>query len=292
VKPAPFEYHRPKSVSEALDCFARLDGDVRLIAGGQSLVPMLNLRLARPDHLVDLNDLSELDHVSEEGDHIAVGAMVRHHRLATDAQIGAAVPVLAAGAASIGHYAIRQRGTLGGSLAHADPAAQLPLLAVLLDAEINCVSRSGRRAVPAAEFFESLMTTALAADEMIASARFPKLRPGTGWGFELFSQRQGDFAIIATGALIDLAVDGTVSRLRLAIAGIGATPLSLDPITQPFVGGEPDDAWMATLADAVSDGCEIEETRIPAVFRKELTHELTRRAVAAALARARGARKP
>ena len=292
MKPAPFEYHRPKSVAEALDCFATLDGDVRLIAGGQSLVPMLNLRLARPDHLVDLNDLAELDYVRDAGDRIEIGALVRHHRVATDAPIRAAIPVLAAGATSIGHYAIRQRGTLGGSLAHADPAAQLPLLALLLDAEIECVSRSGGRAVPAAEFFESLMTTALAADEMIAGVRIPKLRPGTGWGFELFSQRQGDFAIVATGALIELAADGSVSRLRLAIAGIGATPLTLDPITEPFVGRDPDDAWVNTLADAVSEGCEIEETRIPAIFRKELTHELTRRAVAAALARGRAARKP
>ena len=292
MKPASFEYHRPQSVSEALDCFARLDGEVRLIAGGQSLVPMLNLRLARPDHLVDLNDLSELDYMREEEGHIEVGALVRHHRLATDARICGAVPPLAAGAGSIGHYAIRQRGTLGGSLAHADPAAQLPLLAVLLDAEIGCVSRCGRRAVPAAEFFESLMTTALAPDEMIAGVRIPKLRLGTGWGFELFSQRQGDFAIVATGALVDLAADGSVSRLRLAIAGIGATPLTLDPITEPFVGRDPDEAWIRTVADAVCDGCEIEETRVPAIFRKELTHELTRRAVAAALARARDARKP
>jgi len=292
VKPASFEYHRPQSVSETLDCFARLEGDVRLIAGGQSLVPMLNLRLARPDHLVDLNDLSELDYVREEDGHIVVGALVRHHRLATDALVRAAVPVLSAGAASIGHYAIRQRGTLGGSLAHADPAAQLPLLAVLLDAEIDCVSQSGRRLVPAAEFFESLMTTALAPDEMIAGVRIRKSRPDTGWGFELFSQRQGDFAVVATGALVDRAEDGTVRRLRLAIAGIGATPVTLDPITEPFVGRVPDDTWLRRLADAVSDGCEIEETRIPAIFRKELTHELSRRAVVAALARARDAGKP
>ena len=168
MKPASFEYHRPQSLGGVYDCFERLGGDISLLAGGQSLAPMLNLRLARPQHLVDLNDLVELDYVREfDGDAIEIGGLTRQHRIAVDPEISAALPLLAAGAASIGHYAIRQRGTLGGSLAHADPAAQLPLLAVLMDAEIICESREGRREIKADDFFLSIMTTASTRGEVV-----------------------------------------------------------------------------------------------------------------------------
>ena len=289
MKPPIFEYHRPQSVSEALDCLRSLDGDVKLLAGGQSLVPMMNFRMARPDHLVDLNDLSELDHVRAVNGTLEIGAMTRHHRLATDAAVKAALPVLAHGAASIGHYAIRQRGTLGGSLAHADPAAQLPLLALALDAELLCRSDAGARAVPARDFFQSIMTTALAPNEILAGVRFAKLPPRSGWGFEIFSQRHGDFAIVAVVVLLALDEAGGVARLRVAVGGVAATPVGFDEVTAGFVGCAPTDNWPQALADAVQNACEIEETRIPAEFRKELVQALTRRAAGAALERARGA---
>ena len=174
MKPASFEYHRPQSLGGVYDCFERLGGDISLLAGGQSLAPMLNLRLARPQHLVDLNDLVELDYVREFGDAIEIGGLTRQHRIAVDPEISAALPLLAAGAASIGHYAIRQRGTLGGSLAHADPAAQLPLLAVLMDAEIICESREGRREIKADDFFLSIMTTALTRGEVVVGGTLPE----------------------------------------------------------------------------------------------------------------------
>ena len=292
MKPPSFEYHRPESVAEVFDCLRRLDGDVKLLAGGQSLVPMLNFRLARPDHLVDLNGVAELDYVRASAAAIEIGALTRHHRLATDKQVVAAVPLLAQGAASIGHYAIRQRGTLGGSLAHADPAAQLPLLAVLLNAEILCRLGAGQREVRAADFFQSIMTTALEPSEVIVGVRFPKMPPGLGWGFEVFSQRQGDFAIVAVGALLALGGDGGVSELRLAAGGIAATPVRFDEVTAGFLSRAPDENWLSALADAVCAACEIEETRIPALFRRELMHALTQRAAAAALQRARGAPRP
>jgi aerobic carbon-monoxide dehydrogenase medium subunit len=287
VKPPAFAYHRPRSVSEALDCLRTLDGDVKLLAGGQSLVPMLNFRLARPDHLVDLNELTELDYVRATEDAIEIGAMTRHQRLATDPQIRAALPLLAQGAASIGHYAIRRRGTLGGSLAHADPAAQLPLLALLLDAEILCRSGGGLREVPAADFFQSIMTTALTPGEVIVGVRFPVMAPQVGWGFELFSQRQGDFAIVSVGVLLALDGEERVCELRLAIGGVSAKPVRFDDITARFLCRQPDAAWLGALADIVQSVCEIEETRIPAIFRQELVHVLTRRACVAALRRAR-----
>lgn len=287
MKPPSFEYHRPTSVAEVFNCLRRLDGDVKLLAGGQSLVPMLNFRLARPDHLIDLNDLSELDFVRLSDEAIEIGALTRHHRLATDPQIAAAVPLLAHGAASIGHYAIRQRGTLGGSLAHADPAAQLPLLAVLLDAEILCRSSGAERQVRAVDFFQSIMTTALEPEEIIVGVRFPKMPTHMGWGFEIFNQRQGDFAIVAVGALLALGDNGFVCELQLAASGIGAKPVRFDNVTAGFLTRLPDANWLIALADAVHVACEIEESRIPAVFRRELLHVLTHRAAAAALQRAR-----
>lgn len=289
MKPPVFEYHRARSVPDALDCLSRLDGDVKLLAGGQSLVPMLNFRLARPDHLVDLNGLAELDYVHASDAVIEIGAMTRHHRVATDAQIRAALPLLTEAAASIGHYAIRQRGTLGGSLAHADPAAQLPLIAVALDAALVCRSGAGQRAVPASDFFQSIMTTALEPREILIGARFPKLPPRTGWGFEIFNQRHGDFAIVAAVSLLTLDEAGRVSDMRVAVGGIAATPVRLDAVTAQFTGCTPTDEWPNAVAEAAHNACAIEEARIPAVFRRELMQALTRRAASAALQRARGA---
>lgn len=287
MKPPPFEYHRPRSVPEALAYLNDLDGDVKLLAGGQSLVPMLNFRVVRPDHLIDLNDLSELDYVCDLGDAIEVGAMVRHQRVATDPIIRVGLPLLSQGAATIGHFAIRQRGTLGGSLAHADPAAQLPLLAMLLDASLLCRSATRNRELPAVNFFESIMTTALDAHEILVGVRFPKPATGVGWGFEIFSQRHGDFAIVVVAALLACNGAGRVSNLRLAIGGVAATPVRFDSVTAHFVNELPNEGWTKELAHAVEGACEVEETRIPATFRRELVQILTERAATAALTRAR-----
>ncbi len=290
MKPASFEYHRPQSLAEVFDCFDQLEGEVRLLAGGQSLVPMLNLRLSRPDHLIDVNDLAELDYVRQTDTAIEIGALTRHHRLATDSQIKVALPILAAAAESIGHYAIRQRGTLGGSLVHADPAAQLPLLAVLFDAELTCVSRSRRRTIRSREFFKSLMTTALDENEILVSARFSKLQQGTGWGFELFSRRQGDFAIVATAALLGMDDRGRVYDLRLALGGVSPTPIRFDTVTEVFLGLPPDQTWLQAISKAVAQNCPVEDDEnIPVAFRRELAQALTHRALSAAIGRKRKA---
>ena len=239
---------------------------------------------------MDLNDLVELDYVRELGDAIEIGGLTRQHRIAVDAEISAALPLLAAGAASIGHYAIRQRGTIGGSLAHADPAAQLPLLAVLMDAEIICESREGRREIKADDFFLSIMTTALTRGEVVVGVRFPKPPPSTGWGFELFSRRRGDFAIVATGALVALEED-RVSDLRLAVGGAGPRPVRLDAQLAEFRDRPPDAAWLEAVGDVAAKSCDaVDEARISAAYRKELSGVLVRRALAAAVGRARRSR--
>jgi carbon-monoxide dehydrogenase medium subunit len=282
VKPAPFAYHRPQTVADALALLAK--ADAKLLAGGQSLGPMLNLRLARPAQVIDLNDLLELDFVRTEPGVLEIGALTRHHRLATDRQVAAACPILAAAAASIGHYAIRQRGTLGGSLAHADPAAQLPLIATLLGAHIIIAGRTGTRLVRAEDFFVSSLVTAVQPDEMILAVRFP-VAPA-GWGLEIFTQRHGDFAIVSVAATLRRTPSGAIAQLALALGGVGAAPLSCTDLLVPFLRRAPDEDWAAELAEAVAASIAPEDdARIPAEYRRELTMTLVRRAVAAALAR-------
>ena len=206
------------------------------MAGGQSLGPMLNLRVARPAHLIDVNDLLELDFVRAKAGTLEIGCMTRHHRLASDAEVSRVCPILSAAAATIGHYAIRQRGTLGGSLAHADPAAQLPLIATLLDAALRVESRSGSRIIKARDFFVSSLVTALAPDEIITSVSFPMLAASRGWGLEMFSQRRGDFAIVSVATTLALSSDGRVEALALALGGVSVAPVSMDEAVRPFLG--------------------------------------------------------
>jgi carbon-monoxide dehydrogenase medium subunit len=290
VKPAAFAYHRPQTVSDALGLLATLGDDVKLLAGGQSLGPMMNLRVARPAHLIDINDLSELDSVKVHHDRIEIGSLVRHHQLANDPQIAAACPVLSAAAASIGHYAIRQRGTLGGSLAHADPAAQLPLIAVLLDADIRIGSRQASRTVDARSFFVSSLVTELAEDEMITAIEFPLAAGRSGWGIEIFSQRQGDFAIVSVAATVGLSATGLVESLRVAVGGAGVVPIRLREFALPAAGRSADHGWCEEVGSAAAAAVTADDdVRIPAAYRRELAATLTARVLAAALQRAEGA---
>lgn len=289
MKPAPFAYHRAESVDHALSLLHGLGDDAKLLAGGQSLAPMLNLRVARPAHLIDLNDLVELDSVRRADDWIEIGGMTRHQRVATDPVITGACPVLSAAAASIGHYAIRQRGTLGGSLSHADPAAQLPLIATLLNARIEVVSQGGTRTVAARDFFVASLSTALAPGEMVTAVHFPMTPPRTGWGFELFSLRRGDFAVTSVAALVTLAPGGEVERMSLALGGMATTPLAFDDVTLPHLGRLPDTAWLADIAGTVTERTAPDgDVRIPAHYRKDLAASLIVRALAGAVDRAQG----
>lgn len=264
MKPAPFHYHRPGSLAEALGFLARLE-DAKLIAGGQSLAPMMNMRLVTPAALIDLNAIAGMDSISERPDCIEIGALARHHQLASSPVIKQHCPLLAEAAGTIGHYAIRSRGTLGGSLAHADPAAQLPLVAATLDAEIAIAGKRGERRIAAREFFVSLMSTTLAPDEIIVAARFPKSAPSERHAYVQFSRRQGDFALVAVACTLR---DG---RLTIGVGGVEDKPLVFDDLASS-------DA--AAVAQAVRERVDpAENPRVPAVFRKELVEVLTRRAV-------------
>lgn len=277
MKPAPFAYHRPRSLADALALLAEHGASARPIAGGQSLGPMMNMRLAQPAQLVDLNALPGLDRVHESADAIEIGALVRHRTIAASPVVGAACPLLAEAAQSIGHYAIRARGTLGGSLAHADPAAQLPLVAVTLGAEIAVAGARGERLVAAKDFFVSLMTTALEPDELIVAVRFPKLLPGERHAYLQFSRRRGDFAIVAVAATLLLDNHSRVKKLRLGVGGVEDKPLALHRLAAQSEGKVADPAALAIAArDAVQP---TENPRVPAAYRRELVEVLTRRAL-------------
>ena len=277
MKPARFSYEAPTSVEGVLAALAAHD-QARIIAGGQSLAPMMNMRIAQPGHLVDINRVAGLGDIRRDGDQLVCGALVRHAALARNDLARTHAPMLAHAAATIGHLAIRERGTLGGSLAHADPAAQLPAVALALEARIEIVSAAGRRLVAATDFFSSIFTTVLQPHELLLAVHVP-LEPRAGWGFRLFARRAGDFALALIACLIWRTGRGVTARL--AAGGIAATPVRL--AVQPGAG---DAAWIdATARQAAADAPVEENERISAEYRRELIEALARDALADAVER-------
>jgi aerobic carbon-monoxide dehydrogenase medium subunit len=241
VKPAAFDYHAPESLADALALLADLQDDAKVIAGGQSLVPLLALRLTTVDHLVDLGRVDGLRHVDHQTRSLTVGAMVCHATLADDDKLRSSVPLLSRAASLIGHFQIRNRGTLGGSLAHADPAAELPAVVVALDATVHVAAARGRRRVPAREFFSSLFTTALEPDEVIESVEFPVWSGRAGFSVQELVRRAGDFAIAGVACGVGLDDDGKVDRVALGLFGMGSTPLRPTAALEAMRGRAPEE---------------------------------------------------
>ena len=212
MKPAAFDYVVADSVVKAVNVLSEARGEAKIIAGGQSLVPMLNFRLLRPAILVDINRIPDLAFIEETGDTIRIGALTRHHQLEISPVIARHFPVLASAMTHVAHLAIRNRGTIGGSLSHADPAAELPMMAVLLDAGLHVISIKGERTVAASDFFRDALTVDLAEDEIVTEIHLPKLPQNTGWGFEEVARRSGDFALAAVA--VTLTVSDGRSRKR------------------------------------------------------------------------------
>jgi carbon-monoxide dehydrogenase medium subunit len=219
VKPAPFEYHAPESLTDVVGLLAEHGDEAKPLAGGQSLVPMLALRLARFEHLVDLNRVADLQRIDRENGTLVVGAMARQAAVEHDQSVADAVPLLARAVPLIGHFQIRNRGTIGGSIAHADPASELPAVALTLDAEMEVVGASGTRRVPASDFFVGTWTSSIEPDEVLAAVRFPVWQGKAGFAIEEIARRSGDFAL--TGATCAVA-DG---RAAIGLFGMGHTPV-------------------------------------------------------------------
>ena len=225
MKPAPFEYHGPRSLEETIALLGRYGGDAKLLAGGQSLVPMMNMRLARPAILIDLGHVSGLDHVTESDGHVAIGALTRQRAAEQSTIVARLAPLLAQALPWIGHPTIRNRGTIGGSLAHADPAAELPAVAAALDADLVIAGPRGRRVAKPEVFFVSPLATSLDADEVLVEARLPRPGPQTRVAFAEFSQRHGDFALVGVAAALEIDGGGTCRSSRLALFGVGPGPV-------------------------------------------------------------------
>ena len=263
--PAPFDYVAAESAAHAVDLLENFGDDAKLLAGGHSLLPMMKLRLAAPAVLIDIGRLAELIGIRADGDELVIGAATPHAALAASDLIRAEAPLLAHSAAQVGDPQIRHRGTIGGSLAHADPAADLPMALVALGGSVDVLGQGGTRNVPAEDFFAGYFETVLAPGELIAAARVPR-RPGAAWGYQKFVRRANDWAIVGAAA-----IDG-----RIALANMGPVPLRARAAEQALAGG----ASAAEAADLAADGTEPgEDVHASRAYREHLARVLTRRAL-------------
>jgi carbon-monoxide dehydrogenase medium subunit len=276
------EYEVPATVAEAVDLLGEHQDEASVLAGGQSLIPLMALRLARPAVLIDINGLGELSGVSVTDGWVAIGAMTREYVAEESAAVADTVPLLAAALPLIGHEAIRSRGTIGGSLAHADPAAELPAVARALDAEFVVRSGSGNRVVPAAEWFEGYLATARRPDEILVEVRFPPAGPGTGVAFQEVTRRHGDFAIVGLAASLTLA-DGVISHARLAFSGVADVPVRAADAEDLLVGKRPSaELFEEAARRAVADIDPPADLHGSSEYRKKIAATLVRRGLQAA----------
>jgi carbon-monoxide dehydrogenase medium subunit len=236
MKPAPFRYHRPASVLEAAQTLAELGDEAKVLAGGQSLVPMLSLRLAYLDHLVDITRIAELKGVERRDGAVRLGAATTEAAIERDPLVAEAVPLLSRATPLIGHTQIRNRGTIGGSVAHADPAAEYPAVALALDADIEATSPRGTRMIPASEFFTGLWSTALEPDDVLVGLHFPVWSGRCGFAIEEFARRHGDFAIAGAAVAVEVGDDDTIRRCGIGLIGLGSTPLRATAAEAEVVG--------------------------------------------------------
>jgi aerobic carbon-monoxide dehydrogenase medium subunit len=287
MKPAPFDYLAPRTLDDALAALAAdAEGEAKILAGGQSLVPLLNFRLATPRRLIDLNRVPGLSYIREQDGGFAIGAMTRQHTLEHDAHLAGGVPLLSEALPFVGHPAIRSRGTLGGSLAHADPAAELPAVAACLDARLTLVGPRGKRTLPAHEFFVDYLTTRLEPDEILTEAWFPKMATATGQAWLEFSRRHGDFALAGVGVSLSLE-DDRVTDARIALTGVGATPVRAREAEKVLVGGSLAERLGAAV-EAVRAGLDPPtDIHASSDYRVHLAGVLTERALRLAAERAR-----
>jgi carbon-monoxide dehydrogenase medium subunit len=282
MKPARFEYRAPDTLEEAVALLAA-DPEAKAIAGGQSLMPVLNFRLAAPTMLVDLRRVGGLDRIEIGPDGVRLGAKVRWRDIEGDARLAAAHPLLQAAVAHVAHYQIRNRGTVGGSLAHADPAAELPGVAVTCHGEIRVVGQAGPRTIPAAEFFTGPLSTALRPDELITELRLPSWPTGRRWAFREFSRRHGDFALAGVALFYDQDANGRARDMHIGVIGACSRPHRLSEVEAMLNGRVMDEPAIAAAAKAASAAVDPpQDLHADADYRRALTATLTERALRAA----------
>lgn len=290
MKPAAFAYHPMKSLAETTALLAELGDEGRILAGGQSLVPLMNFRLAQPSHVVDINGVTELAYIRRSGDRIAIGALARQAQVERSEDVRRDVPLLAEALTWVAHPPVRHRGTVVGSIAHADPAAELPCVALALDALMTITSAGGSRTVPAEEFFVGPFSTAIRTGELVTEASFPVAPPHSGQAFAEFARRHGDFAI--AGAAVTLTLDGgKVGTARVVLCGVGPIPLRARGAEEALRGAVPDAGVVAAAADAAVVGLEPSaDIHGGSAYRVQVAREQVHKAITTAVERARVAR--
>jgi carbon-monoxide dehydrogenase medium subunit len=284
MKLPPFDYACPTTLPEAIELLASHD-DAKAIAGGQSLVPMLAFRLAQPSLLVDLRKLADLRGIRISDAGVTLGAMVRWRDIEDDERLETAHPLLKAAISHVAHYQIRNRGTVGGSIAHADPAAEMPGIAITCDAEIAVVGKSGAHVIQAADFFQGALTTALTTDEIIVEIRLPAWPAGRRWGFQEFARRRGDFAMAAAAVFYDQDERGKARNAHVGVIGVGDRPLRLTAVEDVLNGESIDEATIAKADAATSAAVEPQDDiHASAAYRRSLVGTMVERALRSAAA--------
>ncbi len=291
MKPPVFSYHDPRTPAEVVDLLATLD-NVKLLAGGQSLMPMLNMRFVLPDHVIDLNRIDGLAYIRESNGALEIGAMTRQRDLEFSDLIRSRCPLMHDAILQVGHRQTRNRGTLGGSLCHLDPAAELVAVAAALDAKVTVLGKSGMREIDFAAFPVAYMTSALQPDELLTSVTFPCWAAGHGYAFIEFSRRHGDFAIVSAAALLEEDKSGEVTRASLTLGGMGPAPIRAHDVERALLGRAMTEKSVREICESLRKIDAIDDIHAPANYRQQLAAVLSRRALLKAHERiAAGAQK-
>ena len=287
MKPAAFEYFAPATVDEALALLHEHGDEAKILAGGQSLMPLMNLRLARPKVIVDINRISGLDGIAASADGgLAIGALARQRAVEKSALVRERHPLLVAGMPLIGHFQIRNRGTIGGSIVHADPAAELPALSLLLDCDFLLARKDGARVIAASDFYLGYLTTAIEPGELLTEIRLPKWRAGTAWGIDEIARRKGDFALVGVAVRAELNGGGILQDVAIVMFGVGGKPQRIESAEAILKGRPIEPGVLRALSQAIADELEPDsDIHASSAYRKEVGGVLARRVLESALAR-------
>ncbi len=278
MKPPPFSYHSPTTVNEAVALLGRFD-NAKLLAGGQSLMPMLNMRFVLPDHVIDLNRVEGLSYIREAGGAVEIGAMTRQRDLEFSDVIRRRLPLMHEAILQVGHRQTRNRGTIGGSLCHLDPSAELVTVAATMEATVTVAGKNGKRDVRFAEFPVSYMTTAVEPDEILTQVRFPQWPDGHGYGFVEFARRHGDFAIVSAAALLEEDKSGKITRAAVTLGGVSAMPVRATEVEQAITGKTASPELFREACEVCRKVEALEDVHAPSSYRQHLATVMSRRAL-------------
>lgn len=285
MKPPPFTFHDPRSIDEAVGLLAEKD-NAKILAGGQSLMPMLNMRFVLPDDVIDINKIDDLTYIRDDGDALVFGGMIRQHEIESSDLVAQKIPLMREAILQVGHRQTRNRGTFGGSLSHLDPSAELPSVSMAQDATITVRKRGGARDIAMADLPMGYMTPSFELDEMVTDIRVPLWPDGHGYAFVEFARRHGDYAITSSAVLLDVSEGGKITRASVTVGGVGPSPLRVTAVEDGLLGETGSAELFTEIAEKCRDIDAMEDVYAPAWYRQHLAAVLTRRGLAKAFSRA------